>query len=107
MAKVGAIMASKYLDGSMVPRAVTRSVDHRSEPRTEPDSETAVLEIRGRKHVVRLVNVSASGAMIMFRLIPQIGETIRLQLIGRSQIEGRVCWVRDGKIGVSFASPLE
>ena len=100
-------MASKYLDGSMVPRQVTRNVDHRSEPRVDAVSETAVLELRGRKHVVQLINLSTSGAMIMFRLIPQIGETIRLQLIGRSQVEGRVCWARDGKIGVVFATPLE
>jgi hypothetical protein len=66
-----------------------------------------VLEIRGRKHVVQLVNVSASGAMVTFRLIPQIGETIRLQLIGHGLVDGRVCWVRDGKIGVTFATPLE
>jgi len=100
-------MASKYLDGSMVPRSVTRYVDHRSEPRLEAEAKTAVLELRGRKHIVELVNVSASGAMLIFSLIPHIGETIRLELGGRGQVCCNVCWVRDGKIGVSFSCLAE
>jgi hypothetical protein len=101
-------MASKFtLEGSIVPRAVTRSADHRTEPRLDAQSQTAVLDLRGRRHVVRLVNLSDSGAMIIFSLIPIIGEPISLQLIGRGQISGCVCWVRDGKIGVSFAAPKE
>jgi hypothetical protein len=100
-------MASKYLDGSMVPRSVKRYVDHRCEPRVEVELQTAALEWRGRKHTVELLNVSPSGAMVIFALIPFIGETIRLQVDGRSGVNGTVCWVRDGKIGVAFAGPAE
>jgi hypothetical protein len=100
-------MASKYLDGSMVPRSVTRYVDHRSEPRFETESQTALLWLRGRKHMVEVLNLSASGAMLFFSLIPYIGETITLELVGRGQVSGTVCWVRDGKIGVSFSGPVE
>ena len=95
------------LDGSMIPRGSGRAVDERAEPRCEPLSRTAALELRGRRHVVRLVNISSSGAMVCLGLIPHIGETIRLRLIGRASVEGRVTWVRDGKIGVTFAAPLE
>lgn len=95
------------LDGSLIPRSSGRFIDERVEPRFQPRSQTAVLELGGRKHVVRLVNISPSGAMVILCLIPHIGETIRLQLIGRAPIEGRVTWVRDGKIGVTFAAPLE
>lgn len=45
--------------------------------------------------------------MLIFSLIPHIGETISVTLSGRGRIDGHVCWVRDGKIGVTFASPLE
>jgi hypothetical protein len=100
-------MASKYLDGSMVPRSVKRYIDQRCEPRHDVEYQTAVLELRGRKHTVELLNVSSSGAMVIFALIPCIGETIRLQLPGRGRLLGSVCWVRDGKIGVSFAGPVE
>lgn len=101
-------MASNFrLDGSMVPRSATRHVDERGEPRLDAQSQTAVLEFRGRRHVVRLLNISPSGAMVIFSLIPHIGETISMQLIGRGQVSGHVCWVRDGKIGVTFAGPKE
>lgn len=95
------------LDGSIVPRTATRHADERGEPRADARSQTGVLEFRGRRHVVRLLNVSPSGAMVIFSLIPHIGETISMQLIGRGQIGGEVCWVRDGKIGVTFAGPKE
>jgi hypothetical protein len=62
--------------------------------------------MRGRKHVVRLVNQSDSGVMVILSLIPHIGETIRLQLMGREFAEGRVCWVRDGRIGVTFTGTV-
>jgi hypothetical protein len=100
-------MASKYLDGSMVARAVTRNWDQRDEPRCDFGSQSAVLELRGRKHEVRLVNLSRSGAMLIFSLIPNIGETISIRLAGRAPISGSVCWVRGGKIGISFAAPVE
>lgn len=95
------------LDGSMVPRTTTRHIDERSEPRTEVESQTAVLEFRGRRHVVRPVNISRSGAMFIFSLIPNIGEPISVQLNGRGQVDGHVCWVKGGKIGITFAAPLE
>ena len=100
-------MASKYLDGSMVPRAVTRVWDQRSEPRLEAESQTAILELRGRKHIVPVVNLSQSGAMVILSLIPHIGETISIRLAGGPPLPGRVCWVRGGKIGISFAAPVE
>lgn len=100
-------MASKYLDGSMVPRNVKRNVDHRSEPRSAVQSQTATLQMRGRNYVVPLVNLSPSGAMVIFSLIPCIGETIRLQLAGRDPVAGRVCWVRDGKVGLTLVGLAE
>ncbi|WP_310468691.1 PilZ domain-containing protein [Sphingomonas sp.] len=91
----------------MIPRKVRRVFDERGEPRTDAQSQTAVLEHRGRKHVVRLVNLSSSGAMVIFPSTPHIGEEIRLQLIGRAPVIGSVQWVRDGRIGMSFAAPME
>ena len=99
-------MASKYLDGSMVPRAVTRHCDQRGEPRSDVNS-TATIELRGRRHVVPVANLSRSGAALIFSLIPHIGETISVHLAGRKPVTGTVCWVRDGKIGITFAAPVE
>lgn len=99
--------ASFKLEGAMIPRTVKRMFDERSEPREAADSATAVLEHDGRRHVVRIVNLSRSGAMVIFPLMPHIGAQIRLQLLGRGPQSGRVRWVRDGRIGITFDDVLE
>jgi hypothetical protein len=97
------LVATKFtLSGTMIPRTVKRSVDQRSEERVPAQSETGVLSFRGRNHVVRLVNTSSSGAMVIFPLVPHIGEKVRLQLLDRGQVPATVRWVRDGRIGVGF-----
>ena len=101
-------MGAKFsLDGGMIPRTVKRMFDERCEERVESDLQTAVLVHRGQEHVVRLVNVSASGAMVIFSVMPHIGEEVSLQLLGHDAMLGNVKWVRDGRIGVQFAAPLE
>ena len=95
------------LHGSMIPRSVKRMFDERAETREPADSQTAVLEIRGRKHMVRLANLSPSGAMVIFSLMPHIGEKVVLHLLNRGRVHGQVCWVRDGRVGVNFADTQE
>jgi hypothetical protein len=92
------------LDGGMIPRNEKRTIDERSEPRAPAVSSTAVLEFRGRNHVVRLMNLSGSGAMVIFPYVPHIGEKLRLQLLDRGQIFAQVRWVKDGRIGLSFTA---
>lgn len=92
------------LNGSMIPRSVRRMFDERAEPREEAVSQTALLELRGRKHVVRLLNLSPSGAMVAFQSTPHIGEAVALHLSDRGRVCAQVCWVRDGRIGVNFAA---
>lgn len=101
-------MASNFfLDGAMIPRTAKRSIDERSELRHTAESSTAVLAFRGRKHVVRLVNISTSGAMVIFPHVPNIGERLLLQLLDRGLVSSQVRWVKAGRIGVSFDTPLE
>ena len=99
-------MASGYFpDGSMISRSETRLIDERSELRYPAESNTGVLEFRGCKHVVHLVNVSSSGAMVTFPHIPNIGERLTLQLLDRGVVSSQVRWVKDGRVGLSFAYP--
>ena len=91
----------------MVPRTIRRHVDQRSEPREDASLEVATVEVGGREYCVRLVNLSRSGAMVILSLIPNIGEPISLTLNGRGRIGGAVCWVRDGKVGITFSEPKE
>ena len=101
-------MAARYsLDGGMIPRTVKRMLDERAEERSPAGSGTAAMDFRGRRHVVRLVNTSPSGAMVIFPQVPHIGEQVSLQLLGNGQVSATVRWVRDGRIGVSFDDPSE
>ena len=60
-------MSSRFqLHGRMIPRTVKRMFDERSEERMETESTTAVLSLRGRNHIVGLVNLSRQGAMVRF-----------------------------------------
>jgi hypothetical protein len=101
-------MSSRFqLHGSMIPRTVKRMFDERSEERIDAESQTAVLSVRGRNHIVGLVNLSSSGAMVRFAGDAHIGESVSLQLLDRGTIAGQVRWLRDGRMGVYFAQPLE
>ena len=99
--------ASFFLDGSMIPRGAERTIDERDEARHPAASSTAMLEFRGRKHVVRLVNVSRSGAMVIFPHTPNIGEKLPLHLLDRGLVTAQVVWVKEGRLGVSFSLPLD
>ena len=101
-------MSSRFqLNGNMIPRTVRRMFDERSEERLDTESQTALLSLRGRNHIVGLVNLSPSGAMIRFTGEAHIGEIVSLQLLDRGTIDGQVRWLRDGRMGVYFAQPLE
>jgi len=101
-------MSSRFhLHGGMIPRTVKRMFDERSETRVEADSQTAVLSIRGRNHIVSVVNLSSSGAMLRFSGDAHIGESVSLQLLDRGTNAAQVRWLRDGRMGIYFANPLE
>ena len=101
-------MSSRFqLHGKMIPRTVRRMFDERSEERLEAESQTAVMSLRGHNHIVGLANLSRSGAMIRFTGEAHIGEIVTLQLLDRGTIDGQVRWLRDGRMGVYFARPLE
>ena len=96
-------LASGYfLDGGMIPRSEKRTIDERTELRHPAASSTAMLEFRGRKHVVRLINVSSSGAMVIFPHTPNIGELLPLHLLDQGRVTAQVRWVKDGRVGLSF-----
>ncbi len=94
-----------FLEGGLIPRSARRTIDERDEARRPSASSTAALEYRGRRHVVRLINVSRSGAMVVFPHQPNIGERLALQLLDRGSVPAQVRWVKDGRVGLSFDPP--
>lgn len=95
------------LDGSMIPRTVKRLFDHRAEQRIDMYPASAIFGFREREHMVALINLSPSGAMIEFARVPRIGESVSLRLDGRDPLQARVRWACDGRIGLHFATRVE
>ena len=98
--------ADAGLAGSMIPRTARRVVDQRFEARHSGLVDDAVLAARGREKLVRVVNISAEGAMIAPALSLRIGEAVSLRLAGDVRVTGSVRWIRDGRMGVNFTVPL-
>jgi PilZ domain len=99
------VASSYFIAALMTAIGGVRAVERRSEARQPADPRTAVLEFRGVKHIVRLVNVSNFGAMVLFGHNPNIGERLTLQLLDRGAVPSQVRWVKDGRVGLCFASP--
>ena len=88
-----------------------RLLDQRAEQRDASEIQTAVLNHRGSRHVVRVANLSLSGAMIAFTGDLAEGDEVSLQLLDHGAVAAQVRWIRDGRVGVSFdgsvAPPLD
>lgn len=84
-----------------------RLLDQREEERSESGSQTAVLTHQGSRHVVGVVNLSSAGSMLRFRGALAEGDEVALQLLDRGAVKGQVRWVRDGRVGVSFDTPID
>lgn len=84
-----------------------RLLDERAEDRADPISQTAIMNHDGRRHVVRLVNLSASGAMIAFHGAMTEGDAVTLQLLDQAAVAAQVRWVRDGRVGINFSDDSE
>lgn len=95
------------LAGSMIPRTAPRVVDQRWGKRFSGLVDDAVLTVRGCERLVRVVNVSGEGAMTTITAVDlRIGEKVSLRLAGDIHVEGAVRWIRDGRMGINFSTPL-
>ena len=92
--------------GGWISRALRRLFDERQEPRADGE-QTAVLTHGGREHVVRVSNISSSGAMVAFAESPRVGDAVTLRLLDHGAVAGQVRWVRGGQVGINFAAPLQ
>lgn len=98
-------------DGASIKRGMTdglrRLIDQRDEQRSGGQARTTALIHHANRHVVDLVNLSPSGAMIRFRGTLSEGDEVQLQLLDQSVVTAQVRWVRDDRIGLGFVSPVD
>lgn len=105
--KEAGLANSPELNRSSIGDGLRRLLDQRTEQRIEGETQTAVLNHRGHRHVVRIANLSASGAMIAFTGELAEGDEILLQLLDHGAVPAQVRWVRDGRVGVVFAGSAD
>jgi len=79
--------------------------DERVEPR-ERNGSPAELDWRGSVVPVILADLSESGAMLLWSGSPDVGESVTLRAAGNHGRPGSISWVRDGRVGIYFATPL-
>ncbi len=88
-------------------QGLRRLLDERADQRASPVSQTAMLDHDGRRHVVRLIDLSPSGAMIAFQGKLAEGDQVTLQLLDHGPVTGQVRWSREGRVGINFSRPPE
>lgn len=87
-----------------IKRQEARVTDQRLEDRLRGIVESTTIIFRRRRQDVAVVNVSSRGAMIRGDIEPRIGEKLDLLFDGKNRTASIVRWVREGRIGVEFAS---
>jgi len=85
-----------------IPRVERRTTDQRREDRHWGVVDRAVIVFRRKKLLVRVINVSSSGIMIETEIQPRIGEAIAVDFEGFERLQGIVCWVKQGRIGLDL-----
>ena len=94
------VPAGKSLVDIVIPRDERRLTNQRREDRYRGVVQSATIVFRRKKSVVRVVNVSESGIMIECDIVPRIGEAIAVEFEGFDRLDGMVCWVKQGRIGL-------
>ncbi len=84
----------------VIPREERRVTDQRQEDRHRGIVERALLVFRRKKTLVPVINISGSGVMIESDIVPRIGETVKIEFDGFEPLQGTVCWVKEGRIGL-------
>ncbi len=84
----------------LIPRVERRTTNQRREDRYRGVVERATLVFRRKKSLVKVVNISGSGLMIETGAEPRIGESVGIEFDGFERLNGTVCWVRDGRVGL-------
>ena len=92
---------------SVLGDGLRRLLDERAEPRAALQSQTAMLDHDGRRHVVRLVDLSRLGVMIGFQGDLAEGDAVTIHLLDHGPVTGQVRWLRDGRAGIIFSTPLD
>jgi len=98
-------MSSVFANLNHVMRSRDPGVDQRRAARDLVDMVSHVTA-RGRTHGVRIINISALGAMCRSEGELLMGERLTIWLPILKDHPAEVRWVEDGRLGVEFLQPI-
>jgi hypothetical protein len=84
------------------PAAERRKAAQRGAERHRGLAEHAAIVVRGKRALVRVVNLSPGGVTIESGLTPAVGETVSILLPNADLASATVRWVRGGRIGLAW-----
>lgn len=102
-----ATSSEESLERVAVPRAESRTANHRLADRHRLASEAPITARHGRgRYPVKLVNLSGGGAMIEGDFRAELWDRVDLDLAGSDRsgrVECAVRWIRGSRMGLEFA----
>ena len=99
------IAAQAREPGLAAPRHLMRE-EQRAEPRYDAGGQSATLFVRGVAAPARVINISASGAMLETEARPNLDDHVVVLFEGCTPLHAAVRWVKDGRLGVHFGREL-
>lgn len=87
-------------------------VDRRKAPQRKTERHRglvhrASITFRGKKALVGVVNISRGGLTIETRILPEVDETVEVELPGAAPTAGTVRWARRGLVGIDMGNGEE
>lgn len=89
-------------EAAALPKGERRTGAQRRADRHRGVVERAAILYRGKKAMVAVANVSKGGVTIETGLMPEVGETLLLELPGKEPAEARVRWLKPGRVGLAL-----
>lgn len=83
-----------------------RVASQRKDKRLREVASHATVYFGGKRSLVPVVNVSASGLTIESAVAPKAGEGVTIAIDGREPVEGVVRWVRRGRVGIEVGEGI-
>ncbi len=68
---------------------------------------STIVMAGGRPHSARLRNISTGGAMVETVSILDVGTPVEIELPDGRRQGAKVCWAKDGRVGMTFDRPIE
>ena len=79
---------------------------HRRRHRRTPLNEMGLVQVGGKRHAIRILDVSQSGIGLDFVKELEVDAIVAVTMQSGRRFWGRVAWTANGRPGIEFAAPL-